>query len=137
MEQIGVQLHGLPDSFLRWGGLIILSIVISGIYPALVQQISVKPNAQVKEKPFISRNIEATREAYGIGTQTSTQTGMVNYVDYPGTPSIDASELTSAANSALERDITVSAFAITKTSAPVSGASSASRTAWAPSRASM
>ncbi|MCW2526719.1 MAG: conserved rane protein of unknown function, partial [Pseudonocardiales bacterium] len=90
-----------------FGVLIILSIVISGIYPALVQQISVKPNAQVKEKPFISRNIEATREAYGIGTQTSTQTGMVNYVDYPGTPSIDASELTSAANSATVSNIRV------------------------------
>ena len=46
--------------------LLVLSILISGIYPALVQQMSVKPNASSKEAPYIRRNIDATRAAYGI-----------------------------------------------------------------------
>ena len=74
--------------------LIVLSIVISGIYPALVQQISVKPNASVKEKPYISRNIEATRNAYGI--QTDTSGGTVKYDQYTGKPTIDSAQLTSS-----------------------------------------
>ncbi|MDT4940416.1 MAG: uncharacterized protein QOJ34_505 [Pseudonocardiales bacterium] len=49
--------------------LLVLSILISGIYPAIVQQVSVKPNASDKERVYISRNIEATRAAYGIVTK--------------------------------------------------------------------
>ncbi|MCW2490774.1 MAG: conserved rane protein of unknown function [Frankiales bacterium] len=60
--------------------LLVLSIGINGIYPALVQQISVKPNASDKEQPYISRNIAATRAAYDI--QTSTDGGHVSYADY-------------------------------------------------------
>jgi uncharacterized membrane protein (UPF0182 family) len=46
--------------------LLILSIGINGIYPAIVQQVTVKPNASDKEAPYIGRNIKATRQAYGI-----------------------------------------------------------------------
>ena len=46
--------------------LLILSIGINGIYPAIVQQVTVKPNASDKEAPYIARNIQATRQAYGI-----------------------------------------------------------------------
>ena len=68
--------------------LLILSILISGIYPAIVQHFSVKPNASDKERTYISRNIEATRVAYGITTQDSKDpNGTVNYVQYPATPS--------------------------------------------------
>jgi uncharacterized membrane protein (UPF0182 family) len=50
-------------------GLMVLSaIVIGGAYPALVQQFKVKPSAQDLEAPYISRNIAATREAYGISS---------------------------------------------------------------------
>ena len=48
--------------------LVVLSILISGIYPAIVQQVTVKPNASTKEAPYILRNIDATRQAYGIVT---------------------------------------------------------------------
>ncbi len=41
--------------------LLILSIAINGIYPAIVQQVTVKPNASQKEAKYISRNITATR----------------------------------------------------------------------------
>jgi uncharacterized membrane protein (UPF0182 family) len=51
--------------------LLILSIVINGIYPAIVQQVTVKPNASQKEAKYISRNIQATRAAYGIQSGTA------------------------------------------------------------------
>jgi uncharacterized membrane protein (UPF0182 family) len=48
-------------------GLLVLSaILIGGVYPALVEQFQVKPNQQGKERLYIQRNIEATRQAYNI-----------------------------------------------------------------------
>jgi uncharacterized membrane protein (UPF0182 family) len=50
-------------------GLMVLSaILIGGAYPALVQQFKVKPSAQDLEAPYITRNIDATRTAYGISS---------------------------------------------------------------------
>ncbi|MBO0882575.1 MAG: UPF0182 family protein, partial [Mycobacterium sp.] len=46
--------------------LIFSSVIIGGAYPAIVQQFRVKPNANEKEAPYIERNIQATRAAYGI-----------------------------------------------------------------------
>jgi uncharacterized protein len=66
-----------------FGVLLVLSILISGIYPALVQQISVKPNASDKEAAYIKRNIVATRQGYDI--VSAKDGGQVNYVDYPAT----------------------------------------------------
>jgi uncharacterized membrane protein (UPF0182 family) len=75
--------------------LLILSILISGIYPAIVQQVSVKPNASDKERPYISRNITATREAYGITTETSADpNGSVKYVTYNATAIPDPGAIT-------------------------------------------
>ena len=48
------------------GLLVVSAVVIGGIYPAYTQQFRVKPNEVQREQPFISRNIEATRTAYGI-----------------------------------------------------------------------
>ncbi|MDR0945603.1 MAG: UPF0182 family protein [Bifidobacteriaceae bacterium] len=48
-------------------GLMILSaIVIGWAYPALYQTIKVTPNAQDQEAPYVQRNIDATRTAFGI-----------------------------------------------------------------------
>jgi uncharacterized membrane protein (UPF0182 family) len=75
--------------------LLILSILISGIYPAIVQQVTVKPNASTKEAPFIARNIAATRQAYGIVTKTAkTPNGTVTYKDYEATSSPSDSAIT-------------------------------------------
>lgn len=43
-----------------------LSIIVGGIYPALVQRFSVQPSAQQKEAPYITRNIASTRTAYAL-----------------------------------------------------------------------
>ena len=53
-------------------GLLVLSaLLVGGIYPALVQRFTVTPSQAEKEQPYIKRNIEATRDAYGISKRTS------------------------------------------------------------------
>jgi uncharacterized membrane protein (UPF0182 family) len=42
------------------------SVLIAGVYPGAIQQFQVKPSESSKEAPFIQRNIDATRDAYGI-----------------------------------------------------------------------
>ncbi|MER7753575.1 UPF0182 family protein [Kitasatospora sp. NPDC097643] len=55
-------------------GLMVLSaVLIGGLYPAIVQQFQVKPNEQAKETPYIQKNIDATRQAYGIADAQTTQ----------------------------------------------------------------
>ncbi len=58
------------------GLLILTSILIGGVYPAIVQQFQVRPSELVREQPYIAHNITATRDAYGI-TDAEIQ-------DYPG-----------------------------------------------------
>ena len=53
------------------------SIVVGTIYPMLVQQFQVRPSELVKEQPYLQRNIDATRAAYGIAD--------VAVEDYAGT----------------------------------------------------
>ena len=55
--------------------MLVSSVVVGNVWPALLEQFSVKPNRQAKEYEYIGRNIEATREAYGL---TDTQ---VEYLD--------------------------------------------------------
>ena len=78
--------------------LIVTSIVISGIYPALIQQITVKPNASVKEAKYISRNIQATRAGYDIATDTDG--GTVTYRPYQATSNTPPAQLTAPSNAA-------------------------------------
>jgi uncharacterized membrane protein (UPF0182 family) len=48
-------------------GLLVLSaVLVGGVYPALVQQFQVRPNEASKEAPYIQRNIDATRTAFGL-----------------------------------------------------------------------
>ncbi|EID76366.1 hypothetical protein W59_26596, partial [Rhodococcus opacus RKJ300 = JCM 13270] len=58
--------------------LVLSAILVGGIYPALIEQFSVRPNAADRESPYIERNIAATRQAYGLGPDR------VDYLDYPG-----------------------------------------------------
>lgn len=41
-------------------------VLVGGIYPAIIQQYKVSPNEIAVEKPYIKRNIEYTRKAYGL-----------------------------------------------------------------------
>lgn len=46
--------------------LLAVSVVVGGIYPAIVQQYLVTPNELARETPFIRHNIEFTRRAFGL-----------------------------------------------------------------------
>lgn len=43
-----------------------VALVVGTIYPALYQQFEVKPNELTAEKPYIARNIQATRDAFNL-----------------------------------------------------------------------
>jgi uncharacterized membrane protein (UPF0182 family) len=61
------------------------SVLIAGVYPGAVQQFQVKPSESSKEAPFIQRNIDATRDAYGIAG--------VEMKDYQATVSTNSGQL--------------------------------------------
>ena len=50
--------------------LIIISILLGTIYPALVQQFQVEPNEVAKETPYIEHNIKYTQLAYNLNKIT-------------------------------------------------------------------
>ena len=55
------------------GLLALTSILIGGIWPAVMQGFQVKPSEPDKEGPYIERNIEATRDAYDVAGAKSEQ----------------------------------------------------------------
>ena len=61
------------------------SVLIAGVYPGAVQQFQVKPSESSKEAPYIQRNIDATRDAYGIAG--------VEMKDYQATVSTNSGQL--------------------------------------------
>ena len=83
-----------------FASMLVISILISGIYPAILQSVSVKPNASTKEVPYINRNLDATRSAYDITLQSkSDPNGNVDMIQYgsTATPSTSALEATDSA----------------------------------------
>ena len=46
--------------------MVVTSIVVSGVYPWIVQTFQVAPNERTLESPYIDRNIKATLAAYGL-----------------------------------------------------------------------
>lgn len=73
------------------GLLALTSILIGAIWPAVMQGFQVKPSEPDKEAPYIARNIEATREAYGVGD--------VEVESYSAKTSLTPAELASSAES--------------------------------------
>lgn len=76
------------------GLLILTSVIIGGIYPAIVQQFQVRPSELVREQPYIAHNIAATRGAYGI-SEAQVQ-------EYPGTVSPPTPEVIEASAGTLD-----------------------------------
>ena len=52
-------------AILVWG---VVAVAAGGIYPAVVQTFQVKPAENSRERPFIERNIQATRQALNLDT---------------------------------------------------------------------
>jgi uncharacterized protein len=50
---------------------IFVAVVAGGIYPQYVQRFQVQPNESARERPYIQRNIEATRAALGLANVTT------------------------------------------------------------------
>jgi uncharacterized membrane protein (UPF0182 family) len=65
--------------------MVIASVLIAGVYPAAIQQFQVKPSESTKEAPFIQKNIDATRAAYGLSN--------VEVTDYQATVTTSAGQL--------------------------------------------
>lgn len=65
--------------------MVIASVLIAGVYPAAIQQFQVKPSESTKEAPFIQKNIDATRAAYGLSN--------VEVKDYQATVTTSAGQL--------------------------------------------
>ncbi|MDJ0395236.1 UPF0182 family protein [Rhodococcus sp. G-MC3] len=79
--------------------LVLSSILVGAVFPLLMEQFSVRPNAAEKERPYIERNIAATRDAYGIGDD------VVEYQNYSGesskNPRESPADITTIANTRL------------------------------------
>ena len=65
-----------------------VALVMGSIYPAVIQSLRVEPAESEKEEPYIARNIEATRAAFGLNEIT-----VVQLSDFDNR--IDASDLRS------------------------------------------
>ncbi len=70
--------------------MVVSAVLIAGIYPGAVQQFQVKPSESSKEAPYIQRNIDATRAAYGLTN--------VDVQDYNATLTTSSGQLTSDAS---------------------------------------
>ncbi len=67
------------------GILLASSVVIGWAYPTIVQYFQVRPTEEVRERPYIQNNIDATRSAYGLAD--------VQVQDYDGQVDAPASVL--------------------------------------------
>lgn len=76
---------------LSLGLLLVTSILIGGIWPAIMQSFQVRPSQPDKEGPYIERNIEATRDAYDVADTEVT--------NYTAKTDLSAGELTQTAES--------------------------------------
>ncbi|HYV98616.1 MAG TPA: UPF0182 family protein [Gemmatimonadaceae bacterium] len=52
-------------------GYMAIGIVGRGVFPALVQRLSVVPNELARETPYLQRHLEATRAAWGLDSVTT------------------------------------------------------------------
>ncbi len=70
--------------------LVVSSVLIQSVYPGIIQQFQVKPSESSKEAPYIQKNIDATRAAYGLSG--------VKVTDYQATISTSAGQLSKDAS---------------------------------------
>jgi hypothetical protein len=90
------------------GLLLVSAVLIGAIYPAIVERFTAIPSAQTLEAPYIQRNIDATRAAYGVSN--------VKTVPYNATTTAKAGALradaeTTASIRILDPDLVSKSFA--------------------------
>ncbi len=77
---VAFSLLGLVIRNFRWiayavTGLVVMSFAVGYAYPAFIQQFTVSPNEIAYEEPFIEKNIQFTRDAFGLNN--------IEIVEYP------------------------------------------------------
>ncbi|MDX6327474.1 MAG: uncharacterized protein QOK15_3828, partial [Nocardioidaceae bacterium] len=73
-------------------GLLVLSAILLGaVWPGIVWQFQVRPSEPDKEQPFLAKNLQATREAYGVSN--------VKEQSYDATVSVTENQLRKSAAS--------------------------------------
>jgi hypothetical protein len=80
---VNVRFKGWRLPAIALGVWVAASVLIGGVYPAIVQQFRVSPNEAEAEAPYIERNIAMTRAAFGLDT--------VEVRAFPATESLTAS----------------------------------------------
>jgi len=66
MIYIGIKKNSFKQPIIGIVSLIVLAIVATGIIPAIIQQLSVRPNELVRESPYIKNNINFTRRGFNL-----------------------------------------------------------------------
>ncbi len=64
---------------------VVALVLLRGVVPAVVQQLVVNPNELDRERPYITRNLEATKAAYNLDT--------IQQKDFPAARRLDAQDL--------------------------------------------
>ena len=82
---VNIRWHGWGLPVIAVGLLGIVSVVLGTAVPAFVQHFSVKPQEQQREAPYIQRNIEGTRKAFGLDT--------ISLRNYPADPSVTPNDV--------------------------------------------
>ena len=70
------------------GILLVAAVVLSGIYPAVIQRLQVDPQELAREREYIARNLELTRFAFGLETGED-----ITYDAYPADDEITQAEV--------------------------------------------
>lgn len=83
----GIVLRDLRVPAMAAALLVLSSVLVGAVWPLMVEQFSVRPNAAEKESEYIERNIAATRKAYGITDDK------IDYVAYSGESSKNPSSV--------------------------------------------
>jgi uncharacterized protein len=96
---VAIFLHDMRIPAMAAALLVLSAVLVGGVWPLLMEQFSVRPNAADVERPYIQRNIDATRQAFRLGGD------WVEYRDYPGVgtkaPGDVPADLTTIANARL------------------------------------
>jgi uncharacterized membrane protein (UPF0182 family) len=74
---------------------ILTAVLAGGVWPLVVQRFSVEPQEPQRERPYIQRNLDATRTAFGLEG--------VESLEYPGTPTLTGEQIT--ANEAVLQNV--------------------------------
>ena len=82
---VNVWFRGWTLPLVAAGLWLVTSILVGGIYPALVQRLQVVPDEVNKESPYVAYNIEFTRRAYGLTD--------VEVADFAASPDLTAEDI--------------------------------------------